>query len=84
VLSGIPIIAGVASAFFVVCANPWMNTPTGSPSTADTGFGVASVYAVAIPPGKDDRYHRIGLLVPLTAAVILTPIQISVGTGRRG
>jgi hypothetical protein len=29
-LSGIPIIvAGVASAFFVVSANAWMNTPTG-------------------------------------------------------
>ncbi len=29
-LSGLPIIvAGVASAFFVVCANAWMNTPTG-------------------------------------------------------
>jgi cytochrome d ubiquinol oxidase subunit I len=109
-LSGVPIIvAGVASAFFVVCANSWMNTPRGftiahgrlthvnpwsamfNPATGPetthmilaalmvTGFGVASVYAVAILRGRTDRYHRIGLLVPLSAAAILTPVQIIVG-----
>jgi len=44
-----------------------------------TGFGVASVYAVAILRGRHDRYHRIGLLVPLSAAATLTPLQIIVG-----
>ncbi|HEY7145853.1 MAG TPA: cytochrome ubiquinol oxidase subunit I [Streptosporangiaceae bacterium] len=109
-LSGIPIfVAGVASAFFVVCANSWMNTPTGftvrggritrvdpwaamfnpatGPQTAHmiiaalmvTGFGVASVYAVAMLRGRRDRYHRLGLLIPLTGAAILTPVQIVVG-----
>jgi cytochrome bd ubiquinol oxidase subunit I len=109
-LSGLPIIvAGVASAFFVVTANAWMNTPTGftvraghithvdpwaamfNPATGPetthmiiaalmvTGFGVASVYAVAILKGRNDRYHRLGLLIPLTGASILTPIQIVVG-----
>jgi cytochrome bd ubiquinol oxidase subunit I len=109
-LSGIPIfVAGLASAFFVVCANAWMNTPTGftvsrgrithvdpwaamfnpatGPETAHmiiaalmvTGFGVASVYAVAMLRGRRDRYHRLGLLVPLTGAAILTPVQIVVG-----
>ncbi len=109
-LSGIPIIvAGIASAFFVVCANAWMNTPTGftvsggritrvdpwsamfNPATGPetthmilaalmvTGFLVASVYAVAILRGRRDRYHRLGLLVPLTGAVILTPGQIVAG-----
>lgn len=109
-LSGLPIIvAGVASAFFVVCANAWMNTPTGytiqggklshvdawaamfNPATGPetlhmilaalmvTGFGVASVYAVAMLRGKRDRYHRLGLLVPLTGASILAPVQIGVG-----
>jgi cytochrome d ubiquinol oxidase subunit I len=108
--SGVPIIiAGVASAFFVVCANAWMNTPKGftvkdgrithvdpwaamfNPATGPetthmilaalmvTGFGVASVYAVAILRGKNDRYHRLGLLVPLAGASILTPVQIGVG-----
>jgi cytochrome d ubiquinol oxidase subunit I len=109
-LSGVPIIvAGVASAFFVVCANAWMNTPTGytikngelyhvdawaamfNPATGPetvhmilaalmvSGFGVASVYAVAMLRGKRDRYHRLGLLVPLTGAAVLTSIQIGVG-----
>jgi cytochrome d ubiquinol oxidase subunit I len=109
-LSGIPIfVAGVASAFFVVCANAWMNTPAGytvshgritrvdpwsamfnpatGPETAHmilaalmvTGFGVASVYAVATLRGRRDRYHRLGLLIPLTGAAILTPVQIVVG-----
>ena len=109
-LSGIPIFAaGVASAFFVVCANAWMNTPTGftvsggrithvdpwaamfNPATGPetthmilaalmvTGFGVASVYAVAMLRGRRDRYHRLGLLVPLAGAAIVTPIQIVVG-----
>jgi cytochrome d ubiquinol oxidase subunit I len=109
-LSGFPIIvAGIASAFFVVTANSWMNTPTGftlhhgritqvnpwaamfNPATGPetthmilaalmvTGFGVASVYAVGILRGRNDRYHRLGLLVPLTGASILTPVQIGVG-----
>jgi cytochrome d ubiquinol oxidase subunit I len=109
-LSGIPIIvAGVASAFFVVCANAWMNTPTGftvkngklyhvnawaamfNPATGPetvhmilaalmvTGFGTASVYAVAMLGGKRDRYHRLGLMIPLVGASIIAPIQIGVG-----
>jgi cytochrome d ubiquinol oxidase subunit I len=109
-LSGVPIvIAGATSAFFVVCANAWMNTPRGftisqgrithvdplsamfNPATGPetthmilaafmvTGFGVAGVYAVAILRGHRDRYHRIGLLVPLTGACLLTPVQIGVG-----
>jgi cytochrome bd ubiquinol oxidase subunit I len=109
-LSGLPIFAaGLASAFFVVCANAWMNTPTGytladgkiatvdpwaamfNPATGPetlhmilaalmvTGFGTASVYAVAMLRGRRDRYHRLGLLIPLTGAVILAPVQIGAG-----
>jgi cytochrome d ubiquinol oxidase subunit I len=109
-LSGIPIvIAGVASAFFVVCANAWMNSPTGftlrdgrvvgvdpwaamfnsatGPEATHmilaafmvTGFGVASVYAVAMLRGRRDRYHRLGLLIPLTMGAVLAPVQIVVG-----
>ena len=32
------------------------------------GFGVASVYAVGMLRGRRDRYHRLGLLIPLTLA----------------
>ena len=109
-LSGVPIvIGGVASAFFVVSANAWMNSPQGfsvvrgrlvgvdpwaamfnkatGPETTHmilaavmvTGFLMASVYAVAMLRGRRDRYHRVGLLVPLTVAVAATPVQIVVG-----
>lgn len=109
-LTGIPVcVAGVASAFFVVCANAWMNQPHGfvqrdgevvqvdpwaamfnpaaPPQTVHmilaafmvSGFGMASVYAVAILRGKRDRYHRLGFTVPFTLAAALTPVQIGVG-----
>jgi cytochrome d ubiquinol oxidase subunit I len=44
-----------------------------------TGFLVASVYAVGMLRGRRDRYHRLGLLIPLTIAAIATPVQIGVG-----
>ena len=44
-----------------------------------TGFLVASVYAVGMLRGRRDRYHRLGLLIPLTVACILAPIQFAVG-----
>ena len=44
-----------------------------------TGFLVASVYAVGMLRGRRDRHHRLGLLIPLTVACILTPIQFAVG-----
>src|SRR6187200_2103664 len=44
-----------------------------------TGFLVASVYAVGMLRGRRDRYHRLGLLIPLTMALIVTPIQFAVG-----
>jgi cytochrome d ubiquinol oxidase subunit I len=44
-----------------------------------TGFLVASVYAVGMLRGRTDRYHRLGLLIPLTVACIATPIQFAVG-----
>ncbi|NUW36204.1 cytochrome ubiquinol oxidase subunit I [Nonomuraea sp. SMC257] len=109
-LSGVPIVlAGVASAFFVVTANAWMQQPTGfalrdgkvvavspwaamfNPATPPqtvhmilaafmvAGYGMASVYAVAMLRGRRDRYHRLGLLLPMTVAAIVTPFQIGVG-----
>jgi cytochrome bd ubiquinol oxidase subunit I len=44
-----------------------------------TGFLVASVYAVGMLRGRRDRHHRLGLLIPLTVAVIVTPVQFLVG-----
>jgi cytochrome bd ubiquinol oxidase subunit I len=44
-----------------------------------TGFTIASVYAVGMLRGRRDRYHRFGLMIPLTVAAIITPVQIGVG-----
>ncbi|TML05669.1 MAG: cytochrome ubiquinol oxidase subunit I [Actinobacteria bacterium] len=44
-----------------------------------TGFLVASIYAVGMLRGRRDRYHRLGLLIPLTVACIAAPIQFFVG-----
>ena len=43
------------------------------------GFGIASVYAVGMLRGRRDRYHRLGMLIPLTVGVVFAPIQIGVG-----
>jgi cytochrome d ubiquinol oxidase subunit I len=37
------------------------------------------VYAVGMLRGRRDRYHRIGLIIPLTVAAVATPIQLFVG-----
>ena len=44
-----------------------------------TGFLVASVYAAARLRGRNDRYHRLGMLLPLIVATVITPAQIVVG-----
>jgi cytochrome d ubiquinol oxidase subunit I len=43
------------------------------------GFLVASIYAVGMLKGRRDRLHRLGLLIPLTIACAVTPIQLFVG-----
>ncbi len=45
-----------------------------------SGFMVASVYAVGMLRGRRDRYHRLGLLIPLTVAVHRDPDPVR---GRR-
>ena len=73
----------------VVNADPWaaMFGPSTWPQVVHmllaafmvTGLTLASVYAIGMLRGRRDRYHRAGLLIPLTAAAILTPVQIGVG-----
>jgi cytochrome d ubiquinol oxidase subunit I len=43
------------------------------------GFSVAGVYAVGMLRGRRERYHRIGLLIPLTVAAVAIPLQILMG-----
>jgi cytochrome d ubiquinol oxidase subunit I len=73
----------------VVDPNPWaaMFNPATGPETTHmilaaimvTGFAAAAVYAVAMLRGRRDSYHRLGLLLPLTVAAAVTPVQIVVG-----
>jgi cytochrome d ubiquinol oxidase subunit I len=42
-------------------------------------FTVASIYVVGWLRGRRDRYHRLGVLIPLTIGAVLTPIQFVVG-----
>ncbi len=73
----------------IVGVDPWaaMFNPATAPEATHmilaaymvTGFGVAGCYAVAMLRGKRDRYTKMGLLIPLTMAVIMAPIQIGVG-----
>lgn len=102
-------ISGAASAWFIVSANSWMNTPAGfqikngkvtgidalqamfNPSTpyetthmvlacyVATGFGVATVYAIAMLRGKREEYYRKGLLLGLAVGAIAIPLQIFSG-----
>ena len=43
------------------------------------GFAVAGVYAVGMLRGRRDRYHRVGLLLPLTVGAVAIPLQIVMG-----
>ncbi len=73
----------------VVDAEPWaaMFGPSTWPQVTHmllagymvTGFTIASVYAVGMLRGRRERRHRMGLLIPLVFAAVLTPVQIGVG-----
>jgi cytochrome d ubiquinol oxidase subunit I len=73
----------------VVDARPWaaMFGPSTWPQVVHmllagymvTGFAIASVYAAGMLRGRRERRHRLGLLLPLTVAVLITPVQIGVG-----
>jgi cytochrome d ubiquinol oxidase subunit I len=73
----------------VVDAEPWaaMFGPSTWPQVTHmllaaymvTGFTIASVYAAGMLRGRAERRHRLGLLIPLTFAAVITPVQIGVG-----
>ncbi len=43
------------------------------------GFSTASVYALGWLRGRHDRFHQLGLVIPLTFAAVAAPIQPLVG-----
>jgi cytochrome d ubiquinol oxidase subunit I len=75
---GLPKDIDVASAIFTP-AFPWEFAHMLIAAYLGAGFLVASVYAVGMLRGRNDRYHRLGFLIPFTIAAILTPVQLVVG-----
>src|SRR6266545_7887167 len=75
---GLPENVDVAKAMFTP-AFPWEVTHFIIAAYLAAGFLVASVYAVGMLRGRNDRYHRLGFLIPFTIAAILTPVQLLVG-----
>jgi len=43
------------------------------------GFLIASVYAMGMLRGRNERYYRLGFIIPFTVAAIATPLQMAVG-----
>ncbi len=43
------------------------------------GFFLASIYAVGMLRGRNDRLHRLGFLIPFSIAAVVTPLQMLVG-----
>jgi cytochrome d ubiquinol oxidase subunit I len=43
------------------------------------GFLVGAVYAAGLLRGRNDRFHRTALLIPLTVAAVAAPAQLFVG-----
>ncbi|HZA35293.1 MAG TPA: cytochrome ubiquinol oxidase subunit I, partial [Vicinamibacterales bacterium] len=75
---GLPKDIDVAKALFTP-AFPWEFAHMIIAAYLGAGFLVASVYAVGMLRGRNDRYHRLGFLIPFTIAAILTPVQLVVG-----
>jgi len=75
---GLPQNVDVAKAMFTP-AFPWEVTHFVIAAYLAAGFLVASVYAVGMLRGRNDRYHRLGFLIPFTIAAMLTPVQLVVG-----
>ena len=75
---GLPKNIDVGSAIFTP-AFPWEFAHMIIAAYLGAGFLVASVYAVGMLRGRNDRYHRLGFLIPFTIAAILTPVQLLVG-----
>jgi len=76
--NGLPKNVDVFKAMFTP-AFPWEVTHFVIAAYLGAGFVVASVYAVGMLRGRNDRYHRLGFLIPFTVAAVLAPVQLLVG-----
>jgi cytochrome bd ubiquinol oxidase subunit I len=83
-LSGIPIfVAGVSSAFFVVCANAWMNTPTGYTIRDGKIASVDPWAAMFNPATGPETVHMILAALMVTAFGTASVYAVAMLRGRR-
>jgi cytochrome bd ubiquinol oxidase subunit I len=68
------VVSADALAPFLAPATPYQVVHMLLAAFMCTGFGVSSVYAVALLRGRRDRYHRRGFGLGLTVAAIATPV----------
>jgi cytochrome bd ubiquinol oxidase subunit I len=83
-LSGIPIFAaGLASAFFVVCANAWMNTPTGYTISGGKIASVDPWAAMFNPATGPQTVHMILAALMVTGLGTASVYAVAMLRGRR-
>ncbi|MFG2356272.1 cytochrome ubiquinol oxidase subunit I [Streptomyces sp. NPDC048521] len=83
-LTGIPIVvAGVASAFFVVCANAWMNQPRGFTLRDGKIVGVDPWAAMLNPASPPQTVHMILAAFMVAAFLTASVYAVALLRGRR-
>jgi cytochrome bd ubiquinol oxidase subunit I len=84
VLTGIPVaVAGIASAFFVVCANAWMNQPRGFDLVNGRVVGVRPLEAMFSPAAPPQTVHMIVAAFMVTGFGIASVYAFALLRGRR-
>jgi cytochrome d ubiquinol oxidase subunit I len=84
VLSGVPVcVAGVASAFFVVCANAWMNQPRGFDLVDGEVTGADPWAAMFNPATPPQTTHMIIAAFMVTGFGIASVYAVGILRGRR-
>ncbi|ADI05285.1 cytochrome d ubiquinol oxidase, subunit I [Streptomyces bingchenggensis BCW-1] len=84
-LTGVPIvIAGVASAFFVVCANAWMNQPRGFELSRDGRVVSVDPWAAMFNPAAPPQTTHMILAALMVAAFLTASVYaVALLRGRR-
>jgi cytochrome bd ubiquinol oxidase subunit I len=84
-LTGVPIVvSGVASAFFVVCANAWMNQPRGFRLSRDGRIVTVSPWAAMFNPAAPPQTTHMILAALMVAAFLTASVYaVALLRGRR-
>lgn len=84
-LTGVPIVvAGIASAFFVVCANAWMNQPRGFRLSGDGKVVSVDPWAAMLNPAAPPQTTHMILAALMVAAFLTASVYaVALLRGRR-